>query len=108
MHLKVLTPVQTLVDEPAVRRSLEANNGGAVDASRLAVALARAKAEDVSAAHPGAVVVGADDALRDASYDGGLALGVDRLAPHQLADVLVELLDEVVVRARRACGRMGQ
>ena len=55
-----------------------------------------------------AVVVGADDALRDASYDGGLALGVDRLAPHQLADVLVELLDEVVVRARRACGRMGQ
>lgn len=55
--------IASQVDEPAVRRSLEANNGGAVDASRLAVALARAKAEDVSAAHPGAVVVGADQVL---------------------------------------------
>lgn len=55
--------IPSQVDEPAVRRTLEAQNGDTIDASRLAIALARAKAEDVSAANPGAVVVGADQVL---------------------------------------------
>lgn len=55
--------IPSQVDEPAVRRALEADGGGFVAASRLAIALAQAKAEDVSAANPGAVVVGADQVL---------------------------------------------
>lgn len=56
-----------------------------------------------------AVVMGTDDALGDAAYDGGVALRVDGLLPHQLAHVLVQLLDQLVVRAARGeVARMGQ
>ncbi len=49
------------------------------------------------------VVVVADDVLGDAAYDEGLALRVDALAPHALAHLQVEALDEVVgVRSRDA------
>ena len=45
----------------------------------------------------------ADDVLGDAAYDEGLALRVDALAPHALAHLQVEPLDEVVgVRSRDA------
>jgi hypothetical protein len=45
----------------------------------------------------------ADDVLGDAAYDEGLALRVDTLAPHALAHLQVEPLDEVVdVRSRDA------
>ena len=50
------------VDEPALREDLKARDSGA---GPIAVAemLARAKAEDVSKRHPGAMVIGADQVL---------------------------------------------
>ncbi|MGB0100870.1 MAG: hypothetical protein WBP61_11385 [Nocardioides sp.] len=39
----------------------------------------------------------AHDALGDPANDTGVALRVDRLAAYELANVLVELLDELVV-----------
>lgn len=51
------------VDEPAVRQSLEAAEAQPLDPRRLAAALARAKAEEVSRRHPHAMVVGADQVL---------------------------------------------
>ncbi|SDC21402.1 hypothetical protein [Nocardioides lianchengensis] len=46
----------------------------------------------------------AHDRLGDASYDGGIALGVDALAAHQLPDVLVELVDHHSVGVRGGVG----
>lgn len=60
------TAITSCVDETVVRETLTAN-GQAVEAGDMAEILARAKAEDVSARHPEAVVVGADQVL---SCDG--------------------------------------
>ena len=54
------------VDEAAIRDTLMAE-GQEIDPLDLAEILARAKAEDVSAKHPGCVVIGADQVL---SCDG--------------------------------------
>ena len=48
-----------------------------------------------------AVVVLADHALGDPADERGVALRVDALAAHVLADLLVELLDELLVSVRR-------
>ncbi|GAB2446069.1 hypothetical protein GCM10027062_29020 [Nocardioides hungaricus] len=51
--------------------------------------------------------MGADDAFGDPAYDGGVALRVDRLPAHQLAHMLVELLDQaIVLRQRHASPEM--
>lgn len=50
------------------------------------------------------LVVVADDVLGDAAYGEGLALRVDPVAPHPLADLVVEAAHEVVV-ARPVRGR---
>lgn len=58
------TAVPSTVDEPAVRRALEANSAsGRISPDVLAAELARAKAEDVSAKHLDALVIGADQVL---------------------------------------------
>lgn len=50
------------IDERAVEAALRTNNA-AVDPADIAEVLAIAKAEEVSAAHPGAFVIGADQVL---------------------------------------------
>ena len=54
--------IASSVDEPRVRRDLEAS-GGDVSPAGIARALAIAKAEDVSRANPGALVIGGDQVL---------------------------------------------
>ena len=54
--------IPSQVDEPAIRRSLEAN-GQPPDPATLARVLAHAKAEDVSREHPDALVIGSDQVL---------------------------------------------
>ena len=65
VHFKVIT---SCVDEVVIRETLVAD-GHEVDPIDLAEVLARAKAEDVSARHPGCPVIGADQVL---SCGGGL------------------------------------
>ncbi len=56
--------VPSQVDEPALRRTLEAASAtGSVGPGTLAGELAKAKAEDVSRGHPQALVIGADQVL---------------------------------------------
>jgi septum formation protein len=55
--------IPSRVDEPALRRSLEAASTGPPSPDALAAALAAAKARDVAAAHPQALVIGADQVL---------------------------------------------
>jgi septum formation protein len=50
------------VDEPAIRAKL-LSGGAGVDAAEIALVLAKAKAESVSALHPGSLVIGADQVL---------------------------------------------
>jgi septum formation protein len=57
-----LRVVPSDVDEPALRRRLGENNKS-VDPADVAMHLARAKAVSVSAIHPAAVVIGADQVL---------------------------------------------
>lgn len=56
--------VPSSVNEPALRRQLEAKSpSGRIAPEQLAAKLAKAKAEDVSRAHPAALVIGADQVL---------------------------------------------
>ncbi len=54
--------ISASVDEAIIRETLTAD-GAEVDPADMAEVLARAKAEDVSARHPGSVVIGADQVL---------------------------------------------
>lgn len=54
--------IAACVDEAVIRETLTAD-GAEVDPADLAEVLARAKAEDVSARHPGSLVIGADQVL---------------------------------------------
>ncbi|HEX7073510.1 MAG TPA: Maf family nucleotide pyrophosphatase [Hyphomicrobiaceae bacterium] len=54
--------VAACVDETVIRETLTAD-GAEVDPADMAEVLARAKAEDVSARHPGSIVIGADQVL---------------------------------------------
>ena len=54
--------ITALVDEAVVRETLTAD-GETIEPGDMAEILARAKAEDVSARHPDAVVIGADQVL---------------------------------------------
>ena len=56
------TVVPSTVDEQVVRDTLK-SGGQTVDPTDMAEVLARAKAEEVSARHPGSVVIGADQVL---------------------------------------------
>lgn len=56
------------VDEPAIRARLRAEDKH-TPPKKIAEVLAIAKAEDVSAKHPGAVIIGADQVL---AFDGAL------------------------------------
>jgi nucleoside triphosphate pyrophosphatase len=70
------------VDEPAIRRDILAR-GAKFDAVAIAQVLARAKAEDVSSRHEGALIIGADQVL---------ALGEELLTkPKDLADARTAL-----------------
>jgi septum formation protein len=62
-------PVQSCVDESAIKRTFAHISG--TDAPKLADALAAAKAEAVSLRHPAALVIGADQLLllNDRSFD---------------------------------------
>jgi len=91
------TAIAPRVDEDVVRETLTAN-GEMVEPGDLAEILARAKAEDVSARHPDAIVIGADQVLScggelydkpgmmDAARDTLLAL---RGRTHQLHSTVV-------------------
>lgn len=59
VHFKVICPE---VDEAVIRETLTAEDQE-IDPLDMAEVLARAKAEDVSARHPGCVVIGADQVL---------------------------------------------
>jgi septum formation protein len=70
------------VDEPAIRKEILAR-GGTFDAGAIAQVLARAKAENVSSRHEGALIIGADQVL---------ALGEELLTkPKDVADARVAL-----------------
>jgi septum formation protein len=62
-------PVQSCVDESAIKRTFAQMSGA--DGPKLADALAAAKAEAVSLRHPAALVIGADQLLllNDKSFD---------------------------------------
>jgi len=90
--------ISSCVDEAVVRETLAENGEPTVEPGDLAEILARAKAEDVSARHPEAVVIGADQVLScggeiftkpasfDAARDTLLAL---RGRSHQLHSAVV-------------------
>ena len=72
------------VDETAIRETLM-TEGQQIDPLDVAEVLARAKAEDVSAKHPGCVVIGADQVL---ACDGQI------ISKPQTIDAARDVLDE--------------
>lgn len=95
------------VDEPAIRETLQAG-GNAIDPADVAEVLARAKAQAVSAGHPGALVIGGDQILaldetifeKPQGLPGARAhLEALRGRTHQLHSAVVLAIDDEVVWA---------
>ena len=102
------------VDEPAIRKEILAR-GAKFDAAAIAQVLARAKAENVSSRHEGALIIGADQVLalggelltkpKDVA-DARAALNKLRGKTHELHSAVAFAMDGAIVWSHVATARL--
>jgi septum formation protein len=102
------------VDEPAIRKEILAR-GAKFDAAAIAQVLARAKAENVSSRHEGALIIGADQVLalgeelltkpKDVA-DARVALSRLRGKTHELHSAVAFAMDGAIVWSHVATARL--